>query len=140
MKRYLFSIFFGLALLVSPLAVFAQASNPAAGGSNPVTTGQAQYTVDNPLGPQGSSFCGLIKALLSAAIQIGIPVAVLFIVYAGFLFVLARGAPEKLKEARKNLMWTLIGIAIFLGAWLLVSVITNTVKQLGGSQNIISCS
>jgi mannose/fructose/N-acetylgalactosamine-specific phosphotransferase system component IIC len=77
--------------------------------------------------------------LLTAAIQIGIPIAVLFIVYAGFKFVLARGSPEKLKEARQNFLWTIIGIAIFLGAWLLASVVANTVNALGGQQNLISC-
>lgn len=66
--------------------------------------------------------------------------AVLFIVYAGFKFVLARGKPEELKKARDNFLWTIIGIAIFLGAWLLASVIKNTVNQLGGNQNIISCN
>lgn len=76
-------------------------------------------------------------------IQIGIPIAVLFIVWAGFKFVLARGNAGKLDEARKNLMYTLIGIGIFLGAWLIATVIANTVNSLGagsGSSSIISCN
>ena len=97
----------------------------------------------NPLGNNINSFCGLIKAILGAVIQIGIPVAVLFIVFAGFKFVLARGNPEKLREARQNLLYTLIGIGIFLGAWLIAVVIANTVNSLGagsGSAQIISCN
>lgn len=105
-------------------------------------TSGGSATVQNPLGGI-NSFCGLIKAILGAVIQIGIPIAVLFIVWAGFKFVLARGNAGKLDEARKNLMYTLIGIGIFLGAWLIATVIANTVNSLGagsGSSSIISCN
>ncbi|MDO8548055.1 MAG: pilin [bacterium] len=152
MKRYFFSSILFLTFVVLPGVALAldppaggqvlpapgggQALPPPGGGQVP--QGQSQYTVLNPLG--ADSFCGLVKNILQAAIQIGIPVAVLFIVYAGFKFVLARGKPEELKKARDNFLWTIIGIAIFLGAWLLASVIKNTVNQLGGNQNIISCN
>ena len=66
----------------------------------------------------------------------------LFIVWAGFKFVLARGNSTALQEARKNLMYTLIGIGIFLGAWLIAMVIANTVNSLSagsGSASAISC-
>lgn len=143
MKKYIV-LAAGALLFLSPAFVFA-ASNPYTSGvSNPAATtpyGGGVQTVTNPLGGI-HSFCGLIKALLGAVIQIGIPIAVLFIVFAGFKFVLARGNAGKLEEARKNLMYTLIGIGIFLGAWLIAMVIANTVNSLGagsGSSQIISC-
>lgn len=83
----------------------------------------------NPLAV--SSICQLIGLLLKAAIAVGIPIAVLFIVYAGLKFVLARGSPGELGEARNNLVATLIGIAIFLGASLIANVIIATLHQLG---------
>jgi hypothetical protein len=83
----------------------------------------------NPLGVD--SICALIGVLLNAAIVIGIPIAVLFIVYAGFKFVLARGNPSQLTEARSNMLYTVIGIAIFVGASLIAKVIIATVEQLG---------
>jgi Type IV secretion system pilin len=131
-------------LFASPVFVFAQ-SNPIVGGvSNPIVntnSGASSQAVTNPLGGI-NSFCGLIKALLTAVIQIGIPIAVLFIVYAGFKFVLARGNPGELEKAKMGLFYTLIGIGIFLGAWLLAMVIANTVNALGsgsGQSQIISC-
>jgi hypothetical protein len=104
------------------------------------TPSASSATVTNPLGV--TSFCGLIKALLSAAVAIGIPIAVLFIVWAGLKFVLARGNPEALKTARTNMLYTVIGIGIFLGAWLLAMVIQNTVNSLasGSGQTISSCN
>lgn len=146
MKRYLFAAGIALAL-IAPAAALAQTGFPSGGSSAGFPSGgQAPAancsgnacSVPNPL--SANSFCGLIKNILQAAIAIGIPVAVLFIVYAGFKFVLARGNPEKLAEARMNFLWTVIGIAIFLGAWLLANVVANTVNALGGNQSIISCN
>ena len=136
----------GALLFMSPVLVLADVTS--SGGFTGVTSvggssaaGNPQ-TVQNPLGGI-NSVCGLIKAILGAVIQIGIPIAVLFIVFAGFKFVLARGNSAKLQEARNNLMYTLIGIGIFLGAWLIATVIANTVNSLGagsGSSQIISCN
>ncbi len=87
-------------------------------GSSGATYGGSQ-TVQNPLGGI-NSFCGLIKAILTAVIQIGIPIAVLFIVYAGFKFVLARGNPAALQQAREGLMYTLTGLLPWLLPTLLI--------------------
>jgi hypothetical protein len=144
MKQAVFGIFVGLALFVVPVLALAQnlsGGNTApnlSGGNTQLSSNGSQYSVNNPLA--ANSFCGLIQKLLQAALAIGIPIAVLFIVYAGFKFVLAQGKPEALKEAQKNFMWTLIGIGIFVGAWLLADVIKNTVNALGGQQTIISCN
>ena len=133
MKKDFITAAVSLALFASPLVVFADGTG---------TGGSTSHQVINPLGGV-TSICGLIKALLGAAIAIGIPIAVLFIVYAGLLFVLARGNSEKLADARQNMLYVVIGIAIFLGAWLLASVIANTVNALqagSGQSSVISCN
>jgi hypothetical protein len=98
--------------------------------------GDGYNTLQNPLGV--SSLCQLIGLLLKAVIAIGIPIAVLFIVYAGFKFILARGSPTELSEARSNLFNVIIGIAIFLGASIIANVIIATLHQLGVS-GVNSC-
>jgi hypothetical protein len=105
--------------------------NGSSGGLNGSSGGGlgGPNTLQNPLGV--NSICELIGVLLKAAIAIGIPIAVLFIVYAGFKFVMARGSPGELSEARANLVATLIGIAIFVGASLIANVIIATLEQLG---------
>lgn len=119
----------GFFFLVLPLVAFG------AIGTGP-SSGIESFEVKNPLAVK--SFCGLIKALLETAIVIGVPIAVLFLVYAGFKFVTAQGKPTSLEVARRNLLYTIIGIGIFLGAWLIANVITATVQQLG-VQGIESC-
>ena len=57
-------------------------------------------------------------------------VAVFFIVYSGFLFVTARGSEDKLKTAKRALLYSVIGTAILLGAWVIAEVIASTINQL----------
>lgn len=87
--------------------------------------------LDNPLA--ATNFCVLIKTILDAVLIIGMPIAVLFLVWVGFSFILAQGNPEKLKDAQKNFLNTVIGIAIFLGAWAIAKIIAATLQGLGVS-------
>jgi hypothetical protein len=140
----LFSISIFLLPLITVVAATGgpnSASLPGGPNSAGVTTPNSggvyggSNTLKNPLGV--NSFCDLIVVILNAALIIGIPIAVLFIVYAGFKFVMARGSPTGLSEARSNLFNTLIGIAIFIGASLIARVIVGTLEQLG--VNVGSC-
>jgi len=134
---FLFSAIIFLLPLVAVMAATTQTgfdgtTQTGVGGNSSTGNGSSgTYKLDNPLGV--SSFCDLIVVILNAALVIGIPIAVLFIVYAGFKFILARGNPAGLSEARSNFFNTLIGIAIFVGASLIAQVIVATLKQLGVS-------
>ncbi|MEK7109065.1 MAG: hypothetical protein AAB919_01365 [Patescibacteria group bacterium] len=106
---------------------------PANSGANaaPANSGNNSiFSIQNPLGGGVDSFCKLIKALFNVIILFGIPIATFFVMYSGFRLVMARGNPEALKRARLNLFYTMAGIAIFLGAWLLAQVISATIKDL----------
>lgn len=91
----------------------------------------------NPLSVDG--FCGLIKLILDGVMIIGMPVAVLFIVFAGFRFIWARGNPHLLETAKKNLLYTIVGIGVFFGAWTIASLITNTINAVGEGRGIEAC-
>lgn len=111
-------------IALAPALVFAQGTVgvPIGGGG---TTG----VLENPL--KVNNFCALVKTVLDAVIIIAMPIAVLFLVLVGFKFILAQGNPGELKKQRMNLLWTLVGIAIFLGSWALVKVIVATLSNLG---------
>jgi hypothetical protein len=66
-------------------------------------------------------------------------VAVLFLVWSGFRFILARGRPGELEAARRNFYFVIIGIAVFLGAWTLATIISATVQTLDTSGTIQFC-
>jgi len=84
--------------------------------------------IDNPIG--AGSIQEFIQAVLDVVVQIGIPIAVLFVVYSGFLFVTAQGNPDKIKTAKSAFMWGIIGATVLIGANVLVDLIVGTVNQL----------
>jgi hypothetical protein len=89
----------------------------------------ASLTLDNPLGDT-TTFSDLITKILDVVITITTPIAVLFMIYAGFLFVIARGNPEAIKKAKTVLMWTIVGVMVLLGSKVIMAVITGTITQL----------
>jgi len=71
-----------------------------------------------------------IKTILTGVLKIGIPVVALAVIYSGFLFVFARGNPEKLSKAKGALLYTVIGAAILLGSWAIAQMIQATIAGL----------
>lgn len=112
-----------LFLSLLPFAAVYAAQDPA------LRPGQTGTLVD-PLGGN-KSLPQFLAEVLRLIIRLGIPIAVLFIVWAGFKFVTAQGSDTKLAEAKKNLAYTLLGVAIFLAAALLVEIVTGTLRQFG---------
>ncbi|MFA5095100.1 MAG: hypothetical protein WC447_00325 [Candidatus Paceibacterota bacterium] len=117
---------FILALPILSLAQNGTNPPPAGNGTNPPATGNVKIV--NPI--HSETLTGLIKTILEGVIKIGMPIIVLAIIYSGFLFVRAQGNSEKLNEAKRTLLYTLIGAAILLGSWGIALLITNTVKAL----------
>ena len=125
-------LLFTLVIVCLPLVGIA-AENTFPGGyqsaPNTVSGGQNAGRLDNPL--KVTNFCDLLEVVLQALLIIGMPVAVVFLVIVGFKFILAQGKPEAIGIAQKNLLHTVIGIAIFLGAWTIAKVIAATMTALG---------
>ncbi len=91
----------------------------------------AVSTITNPLGGT-KTLPQFIQALIqNVVIPIGVPIATLFLVFSGFLIIKAQGKPEELTKAKETFMWTIIGIAVLLGAWVLSEGIQATIIQLG---------
>ncbi|KKU75485.1 MAG: hypothetical protein UY02_C0050G0001, partial [Candidatus Giovannonibacteria bacterium GW2011_GWB1_47_6b] len=62
--------------------------------------------------------------------KLALPIAVVFIVWAGFLFVTAMGSPQKLETAKKTITWSIIGLLFVVGAWALAVAFQNFFKEL----------
>jgi len=86
---------------------------------------------DNPLAGAPDLYT-LLGLILQSAVYILFPIIVLMIVYTGFLFVRAQGNAAKLEEARRALLWTIIGALIILGSWALAEAIRATVNNIAG--------
>lgn len=84
--------------------------------------------ISNPL--KVESIPELINLILGLVIDIGLPVVALAIIYVGFLFVSARGNESKLSEAKTAFLWTVVGAAIVLGAFVISTAIKGTINSL----------
>jgi len=87
----------------------------------------------NPLSDAYSTIPTFIAGFLRVMVQIGLPVVALFMLIAGYKFASAGGNPEKLKEAKTNFVYVMIGALLILGAWVLATLIGNTVSQVVGN-------
>jgi len=70
----------------------------------------------------------LMQAILNMVIVISTPIVVLFIIYAGFLYVTAQGNPEKLQIANRALVYGVIGGVIIIGSVAILQIVQNTVN------------
>lgn len=72
----------------------------------------------------------VIVSILQLVVYLGFFVAIFFVIYSGFLFVTAQGSEEKLEKAKENFFYTIIGVAILLGAQAIALIVKATVQQL----------
>ena len=91
-------------------------------------TNSALSRLPNPI--RAANFQDLANEVLGIVSKVGAVVAVFFIIYAGFLFVTAGGNETKQGEARKALLYAVIGTAILIGAQALSTIICSTIESL----------
>jgi hypothetical protein len=87
------------------------------------------FKIENPL--KVNTISDLVQEAIKIASYVAIILAVLALVYVGFLFVMARGNTDKMTEYKTWLQYILIGVAIIIGARLIVSVVINTLEATG---------
>jgi hypothetical protein len=83
----------------------------------------------NPLG-NNTTLTGFLLKIIDILIIFALPLIILAIIYAGFLYVMARGSEEQVTKATRSLTYAVIGGLLILGAKLLLSIIQGTVDQL----------
>ena len=98
---------------------------------SPSPTGQQTTSGTGLINPLGTtSLPQLITDILQLVVKIGAVVIVFMLVYVGFLFVVAQGSESKLEEAKRALLWTIVGALILLGAEAIAQGIQATVNAL----------
>ena len=117
-----------LTIFILPIIIYAQAG----GGGTPPSPPSSSLTVTipNPTNA-GSDLISLLVALLNNVVM---PVAAVFvtmwIIWAGFKYVTAQGNPTKIEKAHQQLLWSLIGAGILLGAAGISLVVKSTIDAL----------
>ncbi len=123
--------------IIAPAFVYAAQLPTNQGGTQlPVNQGGTQLpvnnggpvTIQNPI--KATSIVMLFQTLLDIVLVFAVPLIVFFIIYAGFLYVTARGNASTIESAHKALLYALIGGLLILGARVLIDVIQGTVDSI----------
>ena len=106
-------------------------SNPPAGLGNPSAPPSSGpgTTLINPL-QGGGNLESFLLGILAFVIRIGTIAVILMLVFVGYKFVVARGEPGKISEARSALLWTVVGALILLGSQAIAMAIKATVQAV----------
>lgn len=69
----------------------------------------------------------LLLAALNVFIVVATPIVVLYIIYAGFLYVTAKGNAEQVQQATRALTYAIIGGVIIIGATAIAAIVSGVV-------------
>ncbi len=97
-------------------------ANNGGGNVNPGPPGELK----NPL--QSKTIEEFLLKIIDVILVFALPLIILYIMYAGYLFVTARGDTGQIETARTALLWSVVGGVIVLGARLIISVIQGTIQ------------
>lgn len=89
--------------------------------------GKAAEALVNPLSVP--TLQGLLEGILAIVIVLAIPVVVFMLIYAGFLFVTARGNPQTIEQARSMLLYGVVGGVIIVSGYAIVTIVKNLVAS-----------
>jgi len=136
--KYSFVFILGVTMMFPAIFVKAGDGGPITGqpipstGGGPITNGGANIKIgiDNPLSTEIDSIPAFIEAIINIVLIVAVPIIVLAVIYVGFLFVQAQGKPEAITKAKKALLYTLIGAALLLGAFVIANAIGKTVDEI----------
>lgn len=97
--------------------------------NTPNSNSNSKYLIKNPLG-KTTSLKQVVLNIVSIVQILLIMAAVLYLIYAGFMFVTARGEAAKITKARNALLWGIVGLALVLGAQVIITAIESSVKGI----------
>ncbi len=107
---------------------------PSTGNGAPSTNNGApsglNVKIENPLSGNIKDLPSFLHEILRIVLYIGVPLVALAIIYCGFLFIKAQGNSEEIKSAKRTFVYTLVGGALLLGAWVIAEAIQGTVNDI----------
>lgn len=91
--------------------------------------GQVPGTIPNPI--EACTFEELVEDITEIILMVGLPLAAIMIIFAGYQFVTAQGNDQKIKDARQTFYWAIIGAAVIVGARVIAGAVVNFAQDLG---------
>ena len=130
-----FALAVGSVSITVPLARAADSitatSTSMTGGGGSVggpSAPQNAFFLQNPLSPSFSTVGGLVDGVMVIVAYVAVLVGVIMLIWTGVQFVLAQGKPERLRELKRQMLWIAIGLALVIGARIIVGIVINTLE------------
>ena len=83
-----------------------------------------------PVGSSTESFANVIRVVITWALYFAAVIAVLAIIYGGYLYLFSAGDATQAKKGRTVLINAIIGLVIAVMAYVIVQVVYNTLLRL----------
>ncbi len=118
-------------IFILPAFSWAQSTEGPDGPSTegPSSDSSQVIKIPPPFKGTGNTIEGFINLIIKDILMpIGGVVAVLMVMWAGFLYVTAGGKPAQIEKAHKAFLAAVIGAAILLGAYVISSAISKTLE------------
>ena len=124
MKR----IYYSLVGLVIPFFVLAQSggSGQTSGSGGSGTTPSGDAILINPLA--ADNIPQLLNSIINFLLALAAPIATIMVIYAGYLLIIARDNEDKVKEARKTLLFVVLGVLVLILSKGIVSLAQSFLK------------
>lgn len=129
MKPFIAALFFSVALFAMPASAYA-ANATFLGPIVPVECHCSDQKAPDgsPLATAPDYGCVLqvVQNSINFAVSIGVLLFVIYLTYTGFMLVVSGGSPGAREQGRTRLLNVVVGMAVLLGAWLMVDFVMKT--------------
>ncbi|MEZ4180339.1 MAG: pilin [Candidatus Doudnabacteria bacterium] len=117
----LFGVVLTFGTLLTPTVVHGQFSSNQSvqGGLNDLKSAFPD-TVAGDGDPQD-----LVRNIIEWALYIGAMLAVLFIIYGGYLYLTSGGNDSQVKKGKETVIYALVGLVVIVMAWVIVQTVYN---------------
>ncbi len=73
-----------------------------------------------------------IRSIIQVLASLAGLVATIFFVIGGYHYITSSGSPENLDKAKKTLLWSSVGLAVTIGAFVLSNIVTTLATNAFG--------
>ena len=103
------------------------------GSKNPGAANIAACNIDPD--HKGDDLISDTNKIINVVIGVLGVVAVVVVIYGGFLFLTAQGDPGKIKKGKDSITWGIIGLIIALLSWSIINFVLSSTMSAPAAQN-----
>lgn len=125
--------------MLVPITGFLYMSVPVITMAAPSFGGQIVPVCTSPTGCGYCDLMELAKKVIEFLVFLAIVIAILMIIYAGFLYVTGFGNASQISKAHSTLKVAIIGLILVLASYLIIELIVGALSVTGNPWTLPGC-